>query len=603
LNDILLLLRKLYASSGNRLYLHFLMMLFVSALEGIGIFLIIPLLSIIGVFDMDMGAIPFIKSAMDKLEQWDFPVNLPAVLLVYVILVGGQALLQRNQFLLATKIEQRYIRQLRVETHESLLRAKWEFFLNRRNSDYNQVLSTELNRVSNGINLLLTLISAAAFTLIQIGFAMWLSTELTSIIIISGLLLSLVSRKFVRKSAKLGKETSQLFKNYFADLSDHFNGIKDIKSNLLERSHIRKFINVCSKIESNYVKAYRVYANSQFLYRFSSVVLIALFAYVSITVLHVAAEQLVLIVLIFTRLWPHFITIQSSLERIMSQLPAMKVLMDLQRESLHARESLLLHDIKPDASFSLKEDISCSHVSYRYDKDSSQPALNDIHITIPANQMTAIVGKSGAGKSTLVELLMGLIQPDEGTVLIDGKVLDEERRYHYRNTIGYVSQDPFLFHGSLRENLQLVVENATEVQMWEALRFSASDEFVRKLPQGLDTVIGDRGVRLSGGERQRIVLARAILRNPSILILDEATSALDSENEVLIKEAIDRLRGSMTIIVIAHRLSTIRHADQVIVLENGEVVQQGGYMQLSMETRGTFKKLLNYQTEASGLTL
>jgi ABC-type multidrug transport system, ATPase and permease components len=599
MKEIMVFLKKLYASAGVLLYVHLLLMLVVSGLEGIGIFLIIPLLSIIGAFDLNVDAIPLVSDAMNTLRESNVPLNLPVVLLIYVILVGGQALLQRNQTILSERIEQRYIKELRQETHQSLLKAKWEYFLHKRNSDFNQMLSTELNRVSNGIGLLLTFISAAAFTFIQIGFAMWLSVKLTSIIILSGLLLSLISRKFVRKSAKLGKETTKLFQSYFAGLSDHFNGIKDIKSNLLERSHIHKFAELCRHIERNYMRAARVYANSQFLYRASSVILIAVFVYVSLTLLHVAAEQLLLIVLIFTRLWPRFITIQSCLERIMTQLPAMQAIMVLQQESQQAQEALLLQDEQSELSIQIKESIECQQVSYRYDKSGKRLALDHIDLTIPVNRMTAIVGKSGAGKSTLVDLLIGLIQPDAGKVLIDGRELADELLYPYRNSIGYVSQDPFLFHGSLRENLQLVVPDATESDIWEALRFSASDEFVRKLPNGLDTVIGDRGVRLSGGERQRIVLARAILRKPSILVLDEATSALDSENEVQIKEALDRLRGTMTIIVIAHRLSTIRHADQVIVLENGEIVQQGSYYQLSQETRGTFKKLLNYQTEAN----
>ncbi|TCN00647.1 ATP-binding cassette subfamily C protein [Paenibacillus sp. BK033] len=599
MKEILLLVQKLRSSSGSKLYLHLVLMLLVSCLEGIGIFLIIPLLSLIGAFDMDVGAIPFISAAMDKLQQSRIPLNLPIILLLYVALVGGQALLQRNQTILGIQIEQRYIKKLRIETHESLLKAKWEFFMKRRNSDFNQVLSTELNRVSSGINMLLSLVSAAAFTLIQVGFAMWLSPTLTSIIIASGLLLSLISRKFVRKSAKLGKESTALFRSYFAGLSDHFNGIKDLKSNLLEFSHIRKFTELCGKIEANYVRAYRVYANSQFLYRASSVVLIAVFAYASIKLMKVAPEQLLLVVLIFTRLWPRFITIQSSLERMMSQLPAMQVLTDLQKESREARESILLKEDGLTESLRIKDGITCDNVSYRYDKSSPRLALRNINVSIPVNQMTAIVGKSGAGKSTFVDMLMGLIEPEEGEVLVDGKPLTEERLLAYRQSIGYVAQEPFLFHGTLRENLQLVVPDATEEQMWESLRFSSSDEFVRRLPDGLDTIIGDRGVRLSGGERQRIVLARAVLRKPSVLVLDEATSALDSENEVRIKEALDRLRGKMTIIVIAHRMSTIRHADKVIVLDNGEIVQQGGYMQLSQETRGTFRKLLSYQTGAN----
>lgn len=146
--------------------------------------------------------------------------------------------------------------------------------------------------------------------------------------------------------------------------------------------------------------------------------------------------------------------------------------------------------------------------------------------------------------------------------------------------------------------MKLVDPNADDAELWKSLEFSASDEFVRKLPQGLDTVIGDRGIRLSGGERQRIVLARAILKRPSILVLDEATSALDSENERMIQEALELLKGSMTIVVIAHRLSTIRNADHVIVMDHGEVIQQGGYQQLSQESKGTFRQLLNYQTGA-----
>ncbi|WP_188890793.1 ABC transporter ATP-binding protein [Paenibacillus radicis (ex Gao et al. 2016)] len=597
-----ILLKKLYAVAGSKVLLHLTLMLLVSCLEGIGIFLIIPLLSIIGAFDMNVDAVPFVGSAMKALEELKIPLNLPIVLAAYILLVGGQALLQRNQTVLSEKISQKYVKSLRVETHRSLLRAKWEFFLKRRKSDFNQMLSTELNRVSRGIDLFLMLISSVAFTVIQIGFAMWLSFQLTAIIIASGLVLSLVSRRFIRKSAQYGQESSRLFKSYFAGLNDHFGGMKDIKSNQLESSHISWFQTLAGKIETNYLRAYRLYANSQLLYRVSSVLLIAVFVYFSITFLHVAAEQLLLIVLIFTRLWPRFISIQSSLERLVSEMSAFESLTTLQQESDEAREADESLDDEAIAPLRVEGSIACSGIHYCYDGSEGAEesevhyALKNINISIPANQMTAIVGKSGAGKSTLVDLLMGLIKPISGKVLVDGKELTDERLYGLRQSIGYVAQDPFLFHGSLRDNLKLVVPEATDEQMWEALSFSASEQFVRNLPQGLDTIVGDRGVKLSGGERQRIVLARAILRKPSILVLDEATSALDNENELRIKEALERLKGKMTIIVIAHRLSTIRNANQVIVLEDGEIVQQGGYAQLSSEPRGVFQRLLANQS-------
>jgi ABC-type multidrug transport system fused ATPase/permease subunit len=192
---------------------------------------------------------------------------------------------------------------------------------------------------------------------------------------------------------------------------------------------------------------------------------------------------------------------------------------------------------------------------------------------------------------------MGLNKPEKGQVFLDGKLLTDDKLLSLRKVISYVPQDPFLFNGSIRENLLLVEPNSSDKQIWEALEFSSAAEFVKALPFGLETVIGDRGVKISGGERQRLVLARAILRNPSILILDEATSALDTENEVKIQEAIERLKGKMTIIVIAHRLSTIRNADQVVVFEDGEIIQQGEYVQLSMEKKGMFRNLILRQME------
>ncbi|GIQ63566.1 hypothetical protein PACILC2_21340 [Paenibacillus cisolokensis] len=221
--------------------------------------------------------------------------------------------------------------------------------------------------------------------------------------------------------------------------------------------------------------------------------------------------------------------------------------------------------------------------------------MRNVNLFIPANRMTAIVGKSGAGKSTLIDLLMGLIEPDSGRIEADGESYTGARAAALRRSVSYVAQDPYLFHATIRENLLLVAPGESEERLWEALRQAAADDFVRKLPDGLDTVIGDRGIRLSGGERQRIVLARALMRKPSVLVLDEATSALDAENEALIAETLERLKGSMTIIVIAHRFSTIRHADRVVVLERGEVVQQGELRQLARETAGTFSRWMANQ--------
>jgi ATP-binding cassette subfamily C protein len=279
--------------------------------------------------------------------------------------------------------------------------------------------------------------------------------------------------------------------------------------------------------------------------------------------------------LIFSRLWPRFTGIQSNLEQIAAAAPAFKSLMELQKECLEAKEitSGSKH-VKHVSPIHITTGIECRDLNFRYNRNEQIYALQNIRLQIRPKEMTAIVGPSGAGKSTLIDILMGLLQPESGQVLVDGVPLTSHNLLSFRKSIGYVPQDPLLFNGSIRENLLMMEPNATEKELQEALQFAAAAEFVNRLPQGLDTLIGDRGVRLSGGERQRLVLARAILRKPSILVLDEATSALDMDNETKIQEALDRLKGKMTLIVIAHRPSTIRNADQVIALDRGKLVRQ-----------------------------
>lgn len=599
MKDLSYFIRKMHGMAGFKLYLNMCMILVISILDGIGIYLIVPLLGVIGVFQTDLSGVPLVSTLMDLADSWSLQLNLPVVLAIYVVIVGGQALLQRSQTLLNAKILQRFIRKLRMETYQGLLHAKWEFFLRHRKSDFNHVMTNELGRVNQGTFLFFQMVSSLLFTIIQIGLALWLAPLLTLIVLVSGGLLALFGRKFIRSSKRIGEQTTELSKYYFAGISEHFSGIKDIKSNRLEPSHKDWFDRLSRKMERNFIQFNKVNSLSQLIYRLSSVILVAGFVYLALEVLRTPAEQLLMIVLIFSRLWPRFISIQTSTEQLASNFPAFRAIRELQAEYEADRELAGMTGVPDGERLHLQQGITCSDVDYRYDASSPTYALRGISLHIPARRMTAIVGKSGAGKSTLIDLLMGLIQPESGQVLADGvSIRDERQLLSLRGSIGYVAQDPFLFNESIRDNLKLAAPEASDDELWEALRFSASDEFVRRLPQGLDTVIGDRGVRLSGGERQRIVLARAILKRPSILVLDEATSALDSENERRIQEALEQLKGSMTIIVIAHRLSTIRHADQVIVMEQGRIIQQGGYQQLSQDQKGTFRQLLSYQTGA-----
>ena len=212
-------------------------------------------------------------------------------------------------------------------------------------------------------------------------------------------------------------------------------------------------------------------------------------------------------------------------------------------------------------------------VSFAY--TDGLPVLKRVSFQAPAGSTTALVGPSGSGKSTLISLVMAFNHPDSGTILVDGRDLATLRIREYRSHLGVVLQDNFLFDGTIAENIRFSNPRATIAEVREAARVAHCDEFIEEFADGYDTVVGERGVKLSGGQRQRIAIARAILADPRILILDEATSSLDSESEALIRDGLQSLRRGRTTFVIAHRLSTIASADQILVIEDGEIVERG----------------------------
>ena len=253
-------------------------------------------------------------------------------------------------------------------------------------------------------------------------------------------------------------------------------------------------------------------------------------------------------------------------------------------------------EIEEDASRATVErligDVAFDNVWFEY--TAGQPVLRGVSFTAPAGTTTALVGSSGSGKSTLISLVMVFNRPTSGRVLVDGRDLADIRLMDYREQLASVLQENFLFDGTITENVGYAKPGASLDEIKEACRIAHCDEFIRQFPNGYDTVVGERGIKLSGGQRQRVSIARAILANPRILILDEATSSLDSESEQMIQDGLRRLRSGRTTFVIAHRLSTIRSADQILVLEAGEIVERGTHAEL-LALNGRYRQLHDKQ--------
>jgi ATP-binding cassette subfamily B protein/subfamily B ATP-binding cassette protein MsbA len=236
--------------------------------------------------------------------------------------------------------------------------------------------------------------------------------------------------------------------------------------------------------------------------------------------------------------------------------------------------------------------IELRNVSFQY--DAGIPVLEDINLTIPAGKVVALVGPTGVGKTTLANLIPRFYDVSAGSLSIDGRDVRDLSLRSIRQQISIVLQNVFLFHGSVRENILFGRQDASQEEMIQAARVANAHNFIMDLPDGYDTMIGERGVKLSGGQRQRIAIARTVLKDAPILILDEATSAVDTETELLIQQALDKLMEGRTVIIIAHRLSTIRNADLIVVLEGSRIVEQGSHAEL-MKKNGLYKRLVEVQ--------
>jgi subfamily B ATP-binding cassette protein MsbA len=277
-------------------------------------------------------------------------------------------------------------------------------------------------------------------------------------------------------------------------------------------------------------------------------------------------------------------SIGTQISEAFAGLDRIREVLDTEREDAN--------DAERAASGAIAGDIEFKHVWFEYNPDT--PVLKDISFKAPAGSTTALVGSSGSGKSTLISLVMAFNRPTAGTIEVDGRDLTTLRLAEYRSHLGVVLQDNFLFDGTVADNIRYGTPHATFGDIERVSRIAHVDEFVEKFEKGYETVVGERGIRLSGGQRQRLAIARAILADPSILLLDEATSSLDSESEAMIQDGLRSLRHGRTTFVIAHRLSTIRSADQILVLEAGEIVERGTHTEL-LALGGRYRQLYDKQ--------
>ena len=335
----------------------------------------------------------------------------------------------------------------------------------------------------------------------------------------------------------------------------------------------------------------RYNATAWVVFQVSNVLCLAIAGYASITqLLPITTGEIVLLTTYFGMLTGSIVLISSLMPSIAKGLESVKSLGEV-LESPDVEEN----DGKDKINY-VRGDFSFKNVSYTY-VGSSDPALEALNLEVNAGQTVALVGESGSGKSTFINLVIGFLRASSGSLELDGRKLTELDLRSYRRFVSVVPQDSVLFSGSIRDNVTYGVPQLTDAAVWQALEDAYAREFVEALPNGLDTRLGDEGVQLSGGQKQRIAIARALVRDPRVLILDEATSSLDAVSEESVQNALDRLMNGRTSFVVAHRLSTVRRADLIIVLDHGRIAESGLHDEL-VSAGGLYTKLLETQTRA-----
>lgn len=533
-------------------------------LQGVGLLLLIPLLALTGL------QVP--PEHPSWWVQWlvvhHVQLSLGLVLVLFVMIIAISAMLTYWTRLKAAALQLGFSRLLGSQLYNSLMTANWRFMLKQRQADFTNLFSQSLSRVGVATQKLLQLISSLILIGVYGGVALYLSWQITLVVFAVGVLLIGMLLPFYRQAQKQGHLFHSSAQACYRVLLNFWHGLKLTKSLALEDYQVQRFEQAQEQLQKQQYAFMCASAKSSMLFQIAAVIVFAAIFYCGWHWLSMPLATLLIMLVVFARLLPKLNEAQRDLQQLLNVVPAFN---ELQQYFVSAADAEDVEDIADSP-------VCCQAMTLvdavvRYD-DQRLPSLKGISCSILANQTTAVVGPSGAGKSTLADVLAGLIEPDEGQVLIDGMPCTPSQLKAWRQQVGYMTQEPMLFDDSILHNVTLG-QSFSDAAIWQALELAQVAAFVKALPEQLNTNVGDRGLQLSGGERQRIALARILLRKPKLLILDEATSQIDQENERYLQISLESLQGRMTILVITHRPSFLSNADQVIELREGTCVFRG----------------------------
>ncbi len=485
------------------------------------------------------------------------------------------------------------VRDIRIEVYDKVLKLPLSFFSEERKGDIIARMSADVQVVENSITSSIDMLIRQPIAILVCFFTLFtVSWQLTLFVLVvaplAGWIMGKVSRKLKSQSSAVQGQWGDII----AQLDETLGGLRIIKAFIAEHKMLKRFIYVNDEFRKGMnqmiIRQNAAHPMSEFL---GTIIIVIVLWFGGFLILNEsnlidASTFIFYMVILYSVINP-----LKDLSRATYQIPLGLASMDRIDFILRA-ENPIRELPNPTQLKSFDDKVEIQDVSFHYIE--GRDVLKHINLVVPKGKTIALVGQSGSGKSTLVDLIPRYHDVCSGRILIDGKDIREVGISSLRQLIGNVNQEAILFNDTFYNNITFGVENATMEQVIEAAKIANAHEFIMESENGYNTMIGDRGGRLSGGQRQRVSIARAILKNPPILILDEATSALDTESERLVQEALERLMKSRTTVAIAHRLSTIKNADEIFVLYEGEIVECGQHDEL-IERNGYYKRLYDMQ--------
>ncbi|MGY6559080.1 MAG: ABC transporter ATP-binding protein [Nitritalea sp.] len=529
---------------------------------------------------------------------WINDINSIAFLLLGILLI--QSVFSFFRVWLFALVSERSMRDIRIALYGRLVQLPMTFFDKRRTGELISRITSDVSLLQDAFSTTLAELFRQLVTLIAgVAFLLFTTPKLTLFMLGTFPVLVIIAMVFGRYIRKLSKQTQDELAAANVIVEETLQSIFTVKSFSGERYESQRYESGLNRVVHVALKA------AGFRGAFISFIIFALFGGIVAVMWYgaslVASGAMSVGDLVSFVLYTTFIGGSiAGLGDIYGQLQKAIGSSERVLEILEETPEALATEYE---SVPLNGDIVFKNVQFAYPTRKEVRVLKDLSLRIGAGEKIALAGHSGAGKSTIIQLLMRFYPIDKGSILVDGRDLDDWNLAQLRSHIGIVPQEVLLFGGSIRENIAYARPEASEEEIIQAAKKANAWQFIEKFPEGLDTLVGERGIKLSGGQRQRVAIARAILKDPAILILDEATSSLDAESEALVQEALDTLMQGRTTIIIAHRLATIRKVDRIYVLKDGEIIETGDHESLSAKADGFYANLVKLQFSEQVSTL